>query len=198
MKGHPMAERAKAKGKKATAKKAPKGAQGSRGKVAKTDPGLGHNSGTPSPALIKTHHEKLDAIETRMATAKAKYDQIKGEHRSAYAVVKQDQIDVEAFKLARRLHAEDHGIVVTTYSNVGVYLAGIQSELATQLDLFQDLANAPPANATLAGAHAFRSGNDRSTNPYQANTDQYVEFDSAWMEAANATNLNDGEEATQH
>lgn len=192
-----MAERAKSKTAAKKAKKGPKGGQASRGTVASA-PSAGHNSGQPAPALIKTHHEKLDAIETRMAAAKAKLDSIKGEHRSAYAVVKQDQIDVEGFKLARKLHKEDHGIVVTTYANVGTYLAAIQSELATQLDLFQELSNAPPHNATLAGAHAFRSGNDRSTNPYQANTDQYVEFDNAWMEAANATNLTDGDGATQH
>lgn len=193
-----MAERAKSKTAAKKAKKGPKGGQASRGKVAKSEPGPGHNSGGPSPALVKSHHEKISAIEKRMEAAKAKYDQIKGEHRSAYAVVKQDAIDVEGFKIARKLHAEDHGIVVTTYANVGTYLAAIQSELATQLDLFQELSNAPPHNATLAGAHAFRSGNDRTTNPYQQGTDQYVDFDAAWMEAANATNLTDGDGTTQH
>lgn len=192
-----MAEKARAKPGKAK-DKVPKGARGSRGKVAKTDPGPGHNStgNKPSAALIKGHHETIDAIEIRMEAAKAKYDQIKGEHRSAHAVVKDDGIDLEGFKLARRLHKEDHGIVVTTYANVGVYLSAIQSELATQLDFLQDLANAPPHNAALAGAHAFRSGNDRATNPYQAGTDQYVDFDNAWLEAANATELKDGDGAT--
>lgn len=188
-----MAERARSTKTKTTAKK-PKGGQASRGKVAKA--GVGHNSGTPSAALIKGHHESLDAIETRMAAAKLKYDQIRGEHRSRYALVKQDQIDVEGFKLARKLHAEDHGIVVSTYANVGTYLAAIQSELATQLDLFQELSQAPPHNATLAGAHAFRSGNDRQTNPYPTGSAEYADFDNSWMAAANEKGLTDGEGAT--
>lgn len=194
-----LAERAKAKAKPKAKKKAPEGAQASRGRVAKTksaSPGPGHNGKGPSPALIKSHHEELDAIETRMAAAKAKYDQIRGEHRSRYATVKDDGIDLNGFKLARALHKEDHGIVVTTYANVGTYLAAIKSELATQLDLFQDLAKAPPHNPTLAGSAAFANSEPRSNNPYQANTDEFVEFDNAWMAAANATDLKDGDGQT--
>lgn len=195
-----MAERAKAKAKpKAKKKDVPAGATGSRGKVAKTksaSPGKGHNSGGPSVALIRDHHVTISVIEKREEAAKAKYDQIRGERRSAYAVVKQDGIDLEGFKLARQLHKEDHGVVIQTYANVGTYLSAIQSELATQLDFLQELANAPPHNATLAGAHAFNSGNDRSTNPYQQGTAEYVDFDSAWMTAAEAKGMTDGEGQT--
>lgn len=194
-----MAERAKAKAKPKAKKKAPDGAQASRGRVAKTksaSPGVGHNGSGPSAALIKSHHEKLDAIETRMKAAKTKYDQIKGEHRSAYAVVKQDGIVVDDFKLARELHKRDHGEVIVGYANVGTYLAGIKSELALQLDLFQELSKAPPHNPSLAGAAAFSNQEPRSNNPYQANTDEFVEFDNAWMAAANSAELKDGDGQT--
>ncbi len=191
-----MAERARAKSKTAKGGKTkpPKGAQGSRGKVAKTGAaGIGHNSGQPSPALTKTTHEELSKIEVRRDAAKAKYDQIKGEFRSRYAVAKQDGFDIEALKLARRLHAEDHGIVIQTHANVGTYLAAIGSELATQLDFLQELSKAPPHNATLAGAHAFRSGNDRATNPYPAGSAEYVDFDNSWMQSAKDQGLTDVE-----
>lgn len=195
-----MAERAKAKP-KAKAKKAPKGATGSRGKVAKVKASdRGDNSdqpGQPSKALIKSHHEKLDGVEERMSTAKAAYDRVKGEHRAAYAVVKQDGIDVEAFKLARKLHSEDHGVVVVTYSKVGTYLDAIKSPLAIQMDLFQDIAgNKQPEEPVLAGAHAFSNGEPRANNPHKAGSQEYADWDGGWMEKAAKTPLKDGEGAT--
>jgi len=190
-----MAERAKAK--KASAKKAPKGAQGSRGKVAKTDkPGVGHNSGKVSAALVKDHHDKICAIETRLAAAKTKYDSVKGELRAAFAVVKQDGIQVDDFKLARELDKRDHGSVVVGYANTGEYLSAIKSELATQLELFQGLTIPEAAHPGLAGTQAFNSGNDRSTNPFQQGTPEYVDFDNAWMAAAKEKGLTDGDGAT--
>lgn len=195
-----MAERARAKKKAAAKKKAPKSAQASRGKVAKVaaKPGIGHNSGGPSDALIRSHHEKLDAIETRMAAAKAKYDQIKGEHRSAYATVKDDGIVVDDFKLARELDKRDHGSVVTGYANVGVYLRAIKSELATQMDLFSDIAPPPAANATLAGAQAFANSEPRENNPHKAGTEEFANWDEAWMASANAAELKDGDGKPLH
>lgn len=196
-----MAERAKAKKKAASKKKAaPKGAQASRGRVAKTEPkpGIGHNSGKPSPALIKDHHEKISAIETRLAVAKTKYDQVKGELRSAYAVVKQDNIVVDDFKLARELDKRDHGSVVTGYANTGDYLAAIKSELAKVHGLFTDIEVLDAMNATFAGAHAFANGEDRSNNPHQAATEAYVNWDVAWMTAADKKALADGESQTTH
>lgn len=183
-----MAERAK--GKKGGKKKAVGKA------LTATKAGVGHNSGAISPALIKTHHDKLDGIEQRLDKAKAAYDKIKGEHRSAYAVVKQDGIDVDAFKLARKLHAEDHGVVVVTYAKVGDYLAAIKSPLATDMDLFQAMNVPLPADATMAGTHAFKNKEPRANNPYQQGTAEYVNWDTAWMAEANKVDL--GDTATQH
>lgn len=190
-----MAERAKSAKKKA-AKKAPKGAQGSRGKVAATKPGVGHNSDGPSDAVVRDHHEKIDGIETRLASAKRKYDQVKGELRSAYAVVKQDGIVVDDFKLAREVNKRDHGSVVTGYANVGQYLRAIKSPLALQMDLFQDIAPPPAANATLAGAQAFGNEEPRSNNPHKQGTEEYDNWDRSWMAAADQTELKDGDGQT--
>ncbi len=192
-----MAHRAKGKSAKKKAAKKANPKQASRGRVARA-PGMGHNSGQPAPALVKTHHEKLTAIETRMEAARVKLQQIRGEHRSAYAVVKQDGIDLEGFKLARKLDAEDHGIVVTTYSRVGEYLAAIKSELATQMDLFQSIDIPLPANATLAGTQAFANKEPRTNNPFQQGTEEYANFDTAWMAAADKVDLTKTDGDTQH
>ncbi len=193
-----MAERARAKKKTAAKKRAaPKGGQASRGRVAKTEPaaGIGHNSGRPSPALIKDHHDKINGIEHRVKAAKAKYDQLRGELRSAYSVVKQDNIDVDDFKLSRELDKRDHGEVVTGYANVGYYLAAIKSPLAEQMDLFQALQPAM-AKPALAGAHAFQNSEPRTNNPHKAGSADYAEWDESWMTAANNTDLQDGDGQT--
>ncbi len=196
-----MAERARGKAKpKATKgkKDVPEGATGSRGKVAKTKSAAGkagYNGPGPSAALIKTHHEKLDVIEAKVAKAKAAYDQAKGEHRSYYATVKQDGIVLDDFKLARELDKRDHGEVIVGYANVGTYLAAIKSKLAVQMDLFQELASAPPVSAT-AGADAFANQEPRSNNPFTQGTDSYAAWDESWMSAANAAELKDAEGQT--
>lgn len=189
-----MAERARStKGKGKSKNKPPKGAQGSRGKVAKTDPGPGHNSGEVSPALIWSHHDKINGIEIRLVKAKAAYDKIKGELRSAYAVVKQDGLVVDDFKLARELDKKDHGEVIRGYDNVGIYLAGMKSDLATVTGLFTDIAVLDAMNAKIAGAAAFKDKVDRGNNPHQAGTEAFVEWDTAWMgEAEKAKLAEDG------
>lgn len=193
-----MAERAKAK-KKTAAKKVPKGATGSRGKVAKTEkkPGVGHNSsGRVSGALVKDHHEKITAIEERLVKAKAGYDKIKGELRSAYAVVKQDNIQVDDFKLARELDKRDHGSVITGYANTGDYLRAIKSDLAVQMELFQDMVVPDAGEAKLAGAHAFGNKEDRSNNPHTQGSELFAMWDEGWLEKAKSTGLTDGEGQT--
>lgn len=181
-----MAERARSKTAKAKAKKAPKGAQGSRGRVAKPA-GPGHNSDKVDPVMVRMHHEKIDAIETRVKSAKAKYDQLRGELRSAYAVVKQDGIAVDDFKLARELDKRDHGEVVTGFANVGEYLNAIKSPLALQMDLFQNISVPLPANATLAGTQAYKSGLDRDSNPFKPGTEEFANYDGSWLAAQSAT-----------
>lgn len=193
-----MAERARAKKKAAAKKKPPKGAQGSRGKVAKVavKPGIGHNSGAPSPALIKGHHDKIDEIEAKLKTAKAKYDQVKGELRSYYATVKQDGIVVDDFKLARELDKRDHGSVVVGYANVGEYLSAIKSDLAKVQGLFANIEVLDAQNATFAGAAAFNNQEPRDNNPHKPGSDAHANWDAAWMTAANSAELKDGEGAT--
>lgn len=194
-----MAARASGK-KKAAKKKAPTGAQGSRGKVAKADPktGIGHNSGRVSAALIKDHHEKITAIEERLAKKKSEFDTVKGQLRSAYAMVKQDGIQVDDFKLARELDKRDHGSVITGYANTGEYLRAIKSDLAIQMDLFQSIDIPLPADAKLAGTHAFSNKEPRTNNPFQQGTEEFVEWDGAWMAAGDKVDLSADDGATKH
>jgi hypothetical protein len=192
-----VAERAKAKAKKASKKKdVPEGATGSRGRVAKGKSAkIGDNSGKVDPTVIAMHHEKISAIETRLKSAKAKYDGLRGELRSAYAVVKEDGVALDDFKLARELDKRDHGEVVTGYANVGEYLAAIKSPLSTQMDLFANISIPLPANAVLAGTQAYKSGLDRSTNPFKPGTDEFANYDEAWLAAQTATANEMGESA---
>lgn len=196
-----MAERARAKGKKATAKKkAPKGAQASRGKVAKTaaKPGIGHNSGSVPDEVYDRHLKRIDQTAKAMDKAKLEYDQKKGEHRSAFRAAKDDGVNIDAVRIARELDKQDAGVVVTNYSDVGRVLRLMESPLADQMDLFQNIEVPLPANATLAGTQAFKSGNDRSTNPYKAGTAEYVNFDTAWKAEADKATLKDGEGQPLH
>lgn len=183
-----MAERARsAKNKaKAKAKKAPK------------SPGKGHNSGAFHAVPDETYDRNIKKIlNTKKALDKIKieYDQKRGEHRAAYSTAKQDGCDIDAIRLALKLEESDAGVVVTTYSNVGRILKLIESPLAEQMDLFQNMVIPLPANATLAGTQAFKEGHERGSNPFKAGTQEYANFDEAWMEAQKATAMEMGDSA---
>lgn len=200
-----MAERARSsKSKKASAKKkAPKGAQASRGKVARVAKkgGRGDNSGDHSvpDEVYDRHLKKIDTTAKAMEKAKLEYDQKKGEHRSAFRAAKDDGCDIDAIRLARQLDKQDHGIVITTYSNTGRVLALMQSPLAEQLDLFQEMAPAVKKvedegiDQALAGAHAFSNEEPIGNNPWTPGTMKFGQWEAGWLRAQN-----EAEGATKH
>jgi hypothetical protein len=191
-----VAERAKATA-KSKKQKAPKGAQGSRGKVAKTETaaGVGHNSGEPSADLVADHHTALLGLEAEVAKDKAKYDRSKQKLRARYATCKKDGIDVDAFKMARELHAADHGVVIQTHANVGVYLAAIGSELSEVEGLFTDIKVLDAMNASIAGRAAFDNKEPRDNNPHKPGTEAHVKWDGSWVAASQKATLVDAEGA---
>lgn len=188
-----MAERARTnKPKKGKKRAVPKGATGSRGKVAKKA-AIGDNSGDHEvPDEVYQRHLKIiDNTATAMRRAKEAYDQKRGEHRAAYKLAKDDGLDIEAIKLARKLDESDHGIVVTTYSNTGRILSLMRSPLAEQLDLFQDMApvvkkaEEEGVDQSLAGAHAFSNAEPISNNPHIPGTMKFGQWEAGYLRAQN-------------
>jgi hypothetical protein len=192
-----MAERAKAKKKAASKKRAvPKGATGSRGKVAKTAKaasGRGDNSGDHAvpDEVYQRHLRAIERTASAMDKAKEAYDQTRGEHRAAYKVAKDDGCDIEAIKLARKLDETDHGIVVVTYSNTGRILQLMRSPLAIQMDLFADMAPVVKkmedegVDQALAGAHAFSNEEPIDNNPHIPGTMKFGQWEAGYLRAQN-------------
>ena len=168
-----MAERArkkvKAKAKSKTGAKAK--ALETKAKPART--GIGHNSGTIPDETIERHVRKITQTGAALETAK-------GKHRQAYADAKDDGVNTDALKLALKLHLKrDHGVVVTDYADAGRILKIMDSPLATQLDLFQDLnAAEPPPYAE--GLKAGRNAEDAQNNPHKPGTDPFQRWAEGW------------------
>lgn len=173
-----MAERAKAKakGKKAAAPK------GRKRKVLSADPKK-HNQADGVPDEVYDRNLKnIERTAKAMEKAKEVYDSARGAHRDAYREAKDDGCDIEAIKLARQLHKQDHGIVITTYSNTGRVLALMESPLAEQLDLFANLQPArEKVDAPTQGLRAGRAAEPRSNNPYPPGSEEYQAWDSQWL-----------------
>lgn len=180
-----MAERAKARPKKTAAKRA--GGRGSRGTVATLPKkvGKGHN-GPPGMTddQIRDWQGKLDRAFKKVGEAQEEVKQANGVYRSLLKSAKKEGFDPTAYIEARNLDREDHGHVQVRYANIGRYLRVRGSNLATQMDLFQDIE--PPAAAeeppAVKGLAAGRRGDDRtSSNPYKAGSEEWEEFDSNWL-----------------
>lgn len=192
-----MAERARAKKKAAAKKKVPpKGAQGSRGRVArvaKAKSGRGDNSGEHGvPDEVYDRHLKaIDRTARALDKAQEELNQKRGEHRSAYKLAKDDGCDIEAIKLARKLDQTDHGIVIVTYSNTGRVLQLMRSPLAEQLDLFASMApvvekmKEEGVDQVLAGAHAFSNEEPMDNNPHIPGTMKFGQWEAGYLRAQN-------------
>ena len=171
-----MAERAARKTKKTSktkAKSAPKV------KAEARPPSIGHN--VPDE-VIERHVRKITQTGAALETAK-------GKHRQAYADAKDDGVNTDALKLALKLHLKrDHGVVVTDYADAGRILKIMDSPLATQLDLFQELnAAEPPPYAE--GLKAGKNAEDAQNNPHKPGTDPFQRWAEGWA-AGQSENAN--------
>lgn len=173
-----MAERAKAKAKKATAKG---GKVTSRGKVAKVGPG--HNSGGVPDEVYERHLKKIDSTDRAMAKAKVEYDQAKGVHQAAFKAAKGDGCDIDAIKLARKLDQQDAGAVAIQYSETGRILKLMGSPLSVEMKLFEDIDLPIATKASLDGKQAGAMSAPRDTNPHKQGSPEFVAWDDAYVAA---------------
>lgn len=188
-----MATRASAKSKKGTSKKG--GKVKSKGTVATLPkqsragkPGVGHNSGAKggmTDSEKKVEINRLNRLyadwQKELETAK----QSKGVYDAARKAAKKKGLNIDAYTDARDMHKDDHGHVQQHFADVGDILRIMESPLATQLDMFQgiEVPERPDDRpAGVRGLEAGRAGNDRQENPYPANSDEYTEYDNAWLE----------------
>lgn len=174
-----MAERARAKGKKATTKKkAPKGAQASRGKVAKMAKAgsVGHNSQNAglSDDEVRIEINRLNRLYADWEKANAEAKQVKGVYQSARKAAKKNGLNIDAYTQARDLDRQDHGRVLVDAADAGRYLRIMKSPLALQMDLFQNLEAPPPTvDVALQGQQAGKNAEPASNNPYTPGSDDF-------------------------
>lgn len=178
-----MAERARSK------KKPGAGKVKSRGRVAtlpkKSKRGRGDNSGDHSvpDEVYERHLAKINSTEKAMDRAKAEYDQAKGVHQSAYKAAKSDGCDIDAIKRARKLDAQDHGIVQITYANVARVLNIMGSPLGSQqLDLFGSITApaASPIDPYVRGEADGKAAVDPGGNPYTPGSEEFQRYAEGW------------------
>src|SRR5437899_4971612 len=95
-----MAERAKAKRKTKSSK------GNGTGK-----PRAGHNSGEIPEEVILRWDAKINTAEIAASKVKVLYDSAKGRLQSVYRAAKEDGVDIDALKEARKMDADDHAAV---------------------------------------------------------------------------------------
>lgn len=147
-----------------------------KNKASGSKPGAGHNSGAVPDEVYRRWLPKVEIAKKALDKATDARRQKNGEYRAILKAAKDDGCNVEAIVRARDLHDQDHTIVVVDYYDIGRVLRIIKSPLVTQLELFADQDLPAPANARLAGYHAGKNGEGADNNPYQAGTDEHVQW----------------------
>lgn len=174
-----LANRAKPKTKTKAAKGKVKGAaiatlpKAARGKK-------GHNSQMAglSDAEVKVELGKLDRLYSNWEKDADVAKQTLGVYRSALKAAKKNGIDTDAYVGARDKNRADHGKVITQAANEGRYLRVMNSPLATQMMLFQNLEEpAPAVDVALQGQMAGKGGEPESNNPYVPGSDDFAIWD---------------------
>lgn len=174
------------------AKNAAKGNGGKRGKV-------GHNSGGISDEVYQTFLDRIDRTRLAMDKSKELYDQAKGVHQSAFKAAKEAGCDTDAIRLAHKLNKQDAGQVQILYANVSRILDITESPLGTeQLNLFGSIAPPKPAEEkpSVRGLKAGEAGVDRRQNPYTPGSEEFAEYDSAWVKGQERIAARMGDKAT--
>ncbi len=116
--------------------------------------------------------ERITKTSAALETAKAK-------HRQAYSEAKDDGCNIDSLKLALKLHNKrDHGTVLIDYTTAGRILKIMDSPLATQLSLFQDLANKPSPYAE--GEQAGKAAVDAGDNPHKPGSAAFLAWTEGW------------------
>lgn len=184
-----MAERARAK-KKATAKKkapmkgdkAPK-AKGPR-KARKGD-----NSGAMHAVPDETIERHLKTIRAKLKAMEPILDDLneaRGVYRNARKLAKKEGVNLDAVDIILNLENLDQGKVLVDHADAGRYLRIMESPLATQLELFQNLEPpAPEVDARLQGRQAGGNAEPAENNPHKPGSEQFQAWAEGWAEGQN-------------
>jgi ribosome modulation factor len=144
--------------------------------------GAGHNSRVGLPSGGPPAEVKLRWL-SKVDTAGALYDRAaeiakkrKSELGNIYAGAKDDGCDIDALKVARKLHKRAHADVAAEYSATGDWLRLMHSPLAEQLELFKTPDWPEPVNANLAGYRVGRAGGSVDECEYQPGSETFASW----------------------
>jgi hypothetical protein len=142
----------------------------------------GHNSGEVPVEVYERHLDLIDTKRVAYEKAAAEAKQKKGELASAFKAAKGDGCNIDAIKAAHALTKRDLTDVVQDHHDIGRVLRILGSPLGTQFKLFADGDLPKPVSAVLAGQQAGKQGAPRDGNPHPPGSDEFVQYDNAWLE----------------
>ncbi len=146
-----------------------------------------HNSGGELPdEVYERHLRSIDSKWRARQKAHAEFKQKDGEYRAAKKLAKDDGCNIGAIDLARDLDKRDQADVALLYRDTGRVLRLMESNLATQLELFAGIDLPDPESPVLAGEAAGKRGDPRDNNPHRPGTDEYEQYDVAWQKGQEA------------
>lgn len=167
------------------------GAISSRGRVAMLPRKASGNKHNGPPGLtddaIRDWQTKLDRSYKKVTDAQDEGRSANGVYRSMLKEAAKQGLDKQAYIDARALDREDHGHVQVRFANVGRYLRVRESNLATQLSLFQDIempeVDGTDEAAAVKGLKAGRSGLvNQDANPYRPGSEDFQAWSNNWSQ----------------
>lgn len=182
-----MAERAKAKKKTAAKKKATpmKGDKASSAKGPRRAR-KGDNSGAihaVKDEVIERHLKSIKSKLKAMDPILEELNEARGVYRNARKLAKKEGVNLDAVDIILKLENLDQGKVLVDHADAGRYLAIMDSPLATQLDLFQNLqAQMPEVDALLQGRQAGGNAEPAENNPFKPGTSEFQQWAQGWAE----------------
>lgn len=176
---------------------------------------IGHNGGEPLDEVLKRN---ADAIEVALVELDAALRIVQGARASLGAARKTAKTDlgskawvesvVAAVKLKRQAEKGGSSGIVTEHRQMGRILRLLNTPLGYQFNLFampeetgEAVAGAPSAmDAELQGQHAYSNSEDRGNNPFQQGTEDFVSWDTGFMNAmaAKARSMGPDAEVATH
>jgi ribosome modulation factor len=184
-----MAERAKAKKKAAAKKKTPMKADKKLDAKGPRKARKGDNSGAVHAVpdeVIGRHLKLIKAKLKAMEPILEDLNEARGVYRNARKLAKKEGVNLDAVDIILKLENLDQGKVLVDHADAGRYLMIMDSPLATQLDLFQNLqVQAPEVDARLQGRQAGGNAEDAENNPFTPGTEQFQAWAEGWAEGQN-------------
>lgn len=167
--------------------------------AAKEEAEKGDNGGPimDEAAWTRASHE-LVAEQIELDALAEKVAEVRGRISSIKKVAEKCGVDWDVVKLyakyQKRIRIGEMGAVVTEQRRLASLMKLMDSPLYYQFHLFpeeltgQDGAPSRPGmDAELQGQHAFRNNESWDNNPFQAGTQEYVDWRSGWNNAQTAT-----------